>query len=341
MSNRQVIIAIDAMGGENSPYKVLKGTEIFLQKEKNTRIIFFGNKDLIDQNIKKNKLDIFNYEIIDTKDIISDEDNVNTILRSKKNSSIYKGLQFAKNNENSGFVSSGSTAAIMVLSRLHMGMIDGIDRPAICSLIPNKKNYSLMLDLGANVLVSGSNLFQFALMGFCYYSIINNKTKPRIGILNIGTENNKGLEFLQEAADLILSSFLKDYFIGFIEPNKITSGNCDIIISDGYTGNIMLKSAEGISNFITSNLKDIFSKSLINKISYKLIAKDLEILKKQINPDIYNGAILIGLNGISIKSHGNANPLAFSYALRQCHNFITNDLNKQIIKSIKNIWKLN
>ena len=120
------------------------------------------------------------------------------------------------------YVSSGSTAAIMVLSRLHMGMIDGIDRPAICSLVPNKKNYSLMLDLGANVIVSGSNLFQFALMGFSYYSIINKNTKPKIGILNIGTENNKGLEFLQEASDLILSSFLKQYFIGFIEPNKIT-----------------------------------------------------------------------------------------------------------------------
>ena len=282
-------------------------------------------------------MNIFNFEVENTKDIILDEDSVNTILRSKKNSSIYKGLEFAKNNENYGFVSSGSTAAIMVLSRLHMGMIKGIDRPAICSLVPNKKNYSLMLDLGANVIVSGSNLFQFALMGFCYYSIINKNTKPKIGILNIGTENNKGLEFLQDAADLILSSFLKEYFVGFIEPNKITSGHCDIIISDGYTGNIMLKSAEGISNFIISNLRDIYDKSLINKISYKLIEKDLKKLKDQVNPDIYNGATLIGLNGISVKSHGNANPIAFSYALKQCHNFITNKLNKKIIKSIKNI----
>ncbi len=337
MSNGQVVIAIDAMGGENSPYKVLKGAEIFLKKEKNTKIVFFGNKEIIDQDIKKNNLDIFNFEVVNTHDIISDEDSVNTILRSKKNSSIFKGLEFAKKNPNSGFVSSGSTAAIMVLSRLHMGMIEGIDRPAICSLVPNKKNYSLMLDLGANVLVSGSHLFQFALMGFCYYSIINKNKKPKIGILNIGTENNKGLEFLQEAADLIMSSFLKDFYIGFIEPNKITSGNCDIIISDGYTGNIMLKSAEGISNFITSNLKEIFNKSIKNKISYKLIEKDLKILKNQVNPDIYNGAILIGLNGISIKSHGNANPIAFSYALKQCHNFITKNLNKQIIKSIKNI----
>ena len=337
MSEGQVAIAVDAMGGENSPYKVLKGVEIFLQKEKNTKFIFFGDELLINQNIKKNNLNIFNFEIVNTEDIISDEDNVNTILRSKKNSSIYKGLEFAKKNEKSGFVSSGSTAAIMILSRLHMGMIEGIDRPAICSLVPNKKNYSLMLDLGANVLVSGSNLFQFALMGYCYYSIINKNKKPKIGILNIGTENNKGLEFLQEAADLILSSFLKEYFVGFIEPNKITSGDCDIIISDGYSGNIMLKSAEGISNFITSNLRDIFNKSLINKISYKLIEKDLRILKDQVNPDMYNGATLIGLNGISVKSHGNANPVAFSYALKQCNNFITNDLNKQIIKFIKNI----
>ncbi len=337
MSEGQVEIAIDAMGGENSPYKVLKGAEIFLQKEKNTKIIFFGDKVIIEQCIKKLNLNIFNYKVVNTEDVISDEDSVNIILRSKKNSSIYKALEFAKNNSNSGFVSSGSTAAIMILSRLHMGMIEGIDRPAICSLVPTKKNYSLMLDLGANVIVSGSNLFQFALMGFSYYSIINKNTKPKIGILNIGTENNKGLEFLQEAADLILSSFLKEYFIGFIEPNKITSGDCDIIISDGYTGNIMLKSAEGISNFITSNLKDIYNKSLINKISYKLIEKDLKKLKDQVNPDIYNGATLIGLNGISVKSHGNANPVAFSYALKQCHNFIKNDLNKKIINSVKNI----
>ncbi len=337
MSEGQVVIAIDAMGGENSPFKVLKGAEIFIQKVKNTKIIFFGDEKIINENIKVHKLNILNYEVVNTTDTISDEDSVNTILRAKKNSSIFKGLEFAKNNVNSGFISSGSTAAIMVLSRLHMGMIQGIDRPAICSLVPNKKKYSLMLDLGANVIVSGANLFQFALMGFCYYSLINKNTKPRIGILNIGTENNKGLEFLQDAADLILSSFLKEYFIGFIEPNKITSGDCDIIISDGYTGNIMLKSAEGISNFITSNLRDIFNKSLINKISYKLIEKDLKKLKDQVNPDMYNGATLIGLNGISVKSHGNANPIAFSYALKRCHNFITNDLNKQIIKSIRNI----
>ncbi len=334
---RQVTIAIDAMGGENSPYKVLKGTEIFLKKNNEVNIILFGDKDLIESELKSKKIKLNNFKIVNTIDNVQDDDKPNTILRARKSSSIYKALEYVKNTPHSGFVSAGNTAAIMILSRLLIGMIEGIDRPAICSLVPNRKNFSIMLDLGANVTVNPENLLQFALMGFSYFSIINNKDKPKIGILNIGTENNKGLEFLQEAFDLISSSFLKDYFIGFIEPNKITSGDCDIIISDGYTGNIMLKSAEGISNFITSNLRNMFSKSLINKLAYKLIEKDLIKLKNQVNPEIYNGATLIGLNGISIKSHGSASSVAFSHALNQCNNFISNNLNKKINNLIKNI----
>ena len=337
MSSRQITIAIDAMGGENSPYKVLKGTEIFIFNKTNVKIIFFGNEEVIKKVIIEEKINIQNYEIVSTADNVLDDDNASTILRSRKNSSIYKGLEYVKNNQDSGFVSAGNTAAIMILSRLQIGMIDEIDRPAICSLIPNQKSFSIMLDLGANVTVTPSNLLQFALMGFCYFSILNKNDKPKIGILNIGTENNKGLEFLQEASDLISKSFLKDYFIGFIEPNKITLGHCDIIISDGYTGNIMLKSAEGISNFITSKLKDMYQKNFINKISYKLIEKDLIKLKDQVNPEIYNGAILIGLNGVSIKSHGSASPLAFSHALNKCYDTISNKLNMQIINSIKNL----
>ncbi len=337
MSNGQVTIAIDAMGGENSPYKVLRGLEIYLNQNNKSNILIYGDKEEINRTIKNNKIKISNYEVFNTEENVKDDDSANIILRSRKNSSMYKALEYVKNNTNTGFVSAGNTAAIMILSRLHLGMIQGIDRPAICSLIPNKKNYSLMLDLGANVTVTPSNLLQFALMGFCYFSIISNKKRPTIGILNIGTENNKGLEFLQEAFELITKSFLKDYFIGFIEPNKITTGECDIIISDGYTGNIMLKSAEGISNFITSNLKNMFQKSIKNKIAYKIIEKDLARFKDQVNPDIYNGATLIGLNGISIKSHGSANALAFNYAIQRCANFISNDLNKKIINSIKNL----
>ena len=337
MSNRQLTIAIDAMGGENAPFKTLKGSEIFSIKNKDVKLLLFGNSKKILKVIEKNKLNILNFDIIDCNENVSDEDKPNTILRSRKNSSIYKGLQFVKANHDSGFVSAGNTAALMILSRLILGMIPGIDRPAICSDIPNKNSFSLMLDLGANVLVDSSHLFQFALMGYAYFSIIDPQRVPKIGIINIGTENNKGLEVLQEAHDLISNSFLKNNFVGFIEPNNITLGECDIILSDGYTGNIILKTAEGLSEFITSNLRNIFKKSFKNKIAFKILENDLKIFKDKINPEKYNGATLIGLNGISIKSHGSASPYAFSFAIKKCFDFINNDLNQKIIENFKNL----
>ena len=337
MSNRQITIAVDAMGGDGSPLKILKGTEIFQKKIDEAHIILFGQQNKIEKNIKDYNINLSNYKIVNTEDDVLDNDSTNTILRKRKDSSIYKGLEYVRSNSNSGFVSAGNTAALMILSRLLIGMIEGIDRPAICSLIPNRKKYSIMLDLGANVSVDASHLLQFAMMGFSYYSILERNDEPKIGIINIGTENNKGLEFLQEAANLISNSFLNKNFIGFIEPNKITSGDCDIMVSDGYTGNIMLKTAEGLSDFIISNLKNVFNKSLKNKISYKILENDLKKFRDNINPEIYNGAALIGLNGISVKSHGYASPFAFSFALQRCYNFIKYDLNKKIVENFKNL----
>ena len=335
MSTRQITLAIDAMGGEHSPYKNLKGAEIFSKNKPDVNLKLFGNKNIIEKTLLDNQIKINNYELIDCIENVTDEDNANTILRSRKDSSIYKALKYVKGNKDSGFVSAGNTAALMILSRLILGMIEGVDRPAICSNIPNKNSFSLMMDLGANVYVNADNLMQFALMGYAYFSIIDPKRKPKIGLINIGTENNKGLEFLQEAHNLLSNSFLKKDFLGFIEPNKITHGNCDIILSDGYTGNIILKTAEGLSDFITSNLKDVFKKSLINKLSYKFLEKDLKNFKNQIDPDEYNGATFLGINGISIKSHGSANPYAFSCAINKCYDFVLNDLNKKIINNFK------
>ena len=335
MSNRQVTVVIDAMGGEDSPYKILKGAEIFSNNHTEVSLKIFGDKNIILKTIKNHLIYLNDYDIFDCKENVLDDDNANTILRSRKNSSIFRGLTYVKENSNSGFVSAGNTAAIMILSRLILGMIQGISRPAICSNIPNKNSFSLMMDLGANVYVNAENLLQFALMGYSYFSIIDPSRKPKVGLINIGTENNKGLEFLQEAHDLISNSFLKKDFVGFIEPNKITQGSCDIILSDGYTGNIILKTAEGLSDFITSNLKNVFTKSLKNKIAYKILDKDLKVFKNQIDPDEYNGATLLGINGISVKSHGNANPYAFSCAINKCYDFILNDLNNKIIENFK------
>ena len=276
------------------------------------------------------KFKLYNYKVVNTEENIQNDDSPSVILRNRKDSSIFKGLEYIKNIKDSGFVSAGNTAAIMILSKLILGMLEGIDRPAICSIIPNPKNYSIMLDLGANVTSDAKSLFQFALMGFCYHSIFKPNVNPKVAIINIGTEQNKGKDYLQEAMNLIDNSFLKKYFIGFVEPNKITSGNCDVMVSDGYTGNIMLKTAEGMSQFITENLKNVFKKSLKNIIAYKILKNDLKIFKDQINPDKYNGATFIGVNGISIKSHGSATPYAFSCAIQRCYDFINNDINKKI-----------
>jgi len=335
MSNRQISIAIDAMGGENSPYKTLKGSEIFNTQYPNVDLIFFGEKEKIEKILIDFNINLLNYTIINCDQNVADTDNASTILRSRKESSIFKGLSFVKENKDSGFVSAGNTAALMILSRLILGMIEGVDRPAICSDIPNNKNFCLMLDLGANVSVNASNLFQFALMGYSYFSIIDPKREPKIGIINIGTENNKGLEFLQDAADLISNSFLSKNFIGFVEPNTITLGECDILLSDGYTGNIILKTAEGLSEFITSNLKEVFLKSYKNKFAFKILENDLKGFRDKINPQKYNGATLLGLNSISVKSHGNATPFAFSCALKKCYDFIENNLNQKIINNFK------
>ena len=335
MALKKITIAVDAMGGENAPYKVLKGVEIFLKNNNDVNIILLGNEDSINKVIKSRNISITNFTIINTTINVSDEDDAKTILRSREDSSIFKGLQIAKNEKFAGFVSAGNTAALMILSRMQLGMIEGIDRPAICSVIPSINDFSIMLDLGANVSVTPKSMLQFAVMGYCYHSILKPGNDPKIGIINIGTENNKGLEFLQESYDLINNSFLSKNFYGFLEPNHITSGICDIILSDGYTGNIILKTAEGMSQFITDNLKTVFYKKMLNKIAYKILEKDLKIFKDQINPDKYNGATFIGVNGISVKSHGSASPYAFSCAIDSCYNFIKNDINLRIKSEIE------
>ena len=337
MTHKNISIIVDAMGGENSPFKILKGSEIFQKNRDDVKLIYLGNKKLIEEVIEKKKIYIKNYTIIHTDNNINDDDSVSIILRNRKDSSIKKGLELSKDLKLSGFVSAGNTAAIMTLSKLTLGMIEGIDRPAICSLVPNKKNSSILLDLGANINSEAKNLFQFALMAYCYHSIIKPNTNPVISIINIGKEENKGKQHLQECMTLINNSFLKDYFIGFIEPDKMTSGISDIMITDGFTGNIILKTAEGMSNYIMKNIKELFNKSLLNKIAFKIIENDLQIIRDKINPDKYDGAMFLGVNGISIKSHGSSNSYAFSHALERCYKFIKYDINSKIRKQLIDI----
>ena len=332
MNPNHITIAIDAMGGDNSPNKVIKGCEIFLNDNKAVKLIIFGNKNSISNHFLKKYSEVIS--LVHCDEVILDNDKPSSILRSKKESSMRKAIEFIQSKNNIGFVSAGNTGAVTALSKILLGTLGNIKRPAFCSMIPTLKGFCIMLDLGANKQSNENHLLQFSIMGHAFAKI-KNVSNPKIAILNIGTEEGKGKQFFQEASILINNSFLKNNFIGYIEPDQITSGKADVIVTDGFTGNIALKTAEGLSNFIMSNIKKVFLKNVINKIAYLILKKDLVKFSNTVNPTKYNGAIVIGLNGIVVKSHGSASPEAFAQALKNCMQFVERDINKLIIEELK------
>jgi len=338
MDENQITIVVDAMGGDNSPKKTIKGCEIFLNNNKNVKLIIFGNKNSVNNNFLDKYSEIINF--VHCEEVILDNDKPSSVLRSKKESSLRKAIEFIKSKKHIGFVSAGNTGAVTVLSTIILGTLNNIKRPAFCSMIPTSKGFCIMLDLGANKESNENQLLQFSIMGHAFAKI-NNISIPKIAILNIGTEEGKGKGYLQEAYNLISKSFLKNDFIGYIEPDQITSGKADVIVTDGFTGNIALKTAEGLSKFIIGNFKKIFTKNIINNIAYLILKKDLIKFSNIVNPTKYNGAMVLGLNGIVIKSHGSATPEAFSQALKNCLEYIKKDINKLIIEELKMVHFVN
>lgn len=332
MDDIQISIAIDAMGGDNSPTKVIKGCEIFLNFNKKIKLIIFGNKNLISNNFLEKYSQMISF--VHCEETIADNDVPSSILRSKKDSSMRKAIEYIKSKKNIGFVSAGNTGAVTALSTILLGTLKNIKRPAFCSMIPTSKGFCIMLDLGANKESNENQLLQFSIMGHAFAKT-KNISNPKVAILNIGTEEGKGKEYLQEAYNLINNSFLSNDFIGYIEPDQITMGKADVIVTDGFTGNIALKTAEGLSNFIMNNFKKVFTKNLLNNIAYLILRKDLVIFSNTINPIKYNGAIVLGLNSVVVKSHGSASPEAFAQALNNCSEFVKKDINKLIIEELK------
>ena len=332
MDDIQISIAIDAMGGDNSPTKVIKGCEIFLNFNKKIKLIIFGNKNLISNNFLEKYSQMISF--VHCEETIADNDVPSSILRSKKDSSMRKAIEYIKSKKNIGFVSAGNTGAVTALSTILLGTLKNIKRPAFCSMIPTSKGFCIMLDLGANKESNENQLLQFSIMGHAFAKT-KNISNPKVAILNIGTEEGKGKEYLQEAYNLINNSFLSNDFIGYIEPDQITMGKADVIVTDGFTGNIALKTAEGLSNFIMNNFKKVFTKNLLNNIAYLILRKDLVRFSNTINPIKYNGAMVLGLNSVVVKSHGSANPEAFAQALNNCSEFVKKDINKLIIEELK------
>ena len=325
-------IAVDAMGGDGSPKKIIDGIIHHSKKNNNTFYQIFGDKDKI-QNLITNSLNKDIFEIIHTTEAVKGTDSPLEGAKRGKNTSMWLAIQSVKNKKSDIVISAGNTGALLVISKLNLKMIENIDKPALSALWPNRKGMSVVLDLGANIECSSKNLVDFSIMGSSLFKSLYPNDIAKVALLNIGSEEIKGKEVIKETYQQLNKRNKVDFeFKGYIEGNQLMNGDVNVIVADGFTGNIALKTAEGTANFIISELKKAMTGSLIGKISSLLNISNLNKFKKRLDPRLYNGAIFIGLDSPVIKSHGGTDYIGFSNSLSVCTKIVSGNL----IEKIKN-----
>ena len=327
-------IAVDAMGGDNSPKKVIDGIIHHYLKNKNIFYKIFGDEQKIISYIE-NKIDKQNYQIINTLNKVSSEDSPLEGAKRGKDTSMWLAIESVKNKDCDIVISAGNTGALLVISKLNLKMIENIDKPALSALWPNKKGMSVVLDLGANIECSSKNLFDFSIMGASLYKSLYPDKTPNVALLNIGSEELKGNEIIKETYKKLNEKKNQDFsFDGYIEGNQLMNGDVNVIVADGFTGNVALKTAEGTANFMTGELKKALGGTIIGKISSLLNFSNLKKFKKRLDPRLYNGAIFIGLDSPVVKSHGGTDYIGFSNSLDVCCRIIKGNLIDKIKRNI-------
>ena len=323
---KQVNIAIDAMGGVNSPKKIIEAIAISLKNNKENFFYLYGQHDKIKKEISKHK-NISHYcKIINANDVILDNESPLSAAKRGKESSMWKAIESQKKKESDISLSAGNTGALLVMSRLILKTIDGISKPALAGLWPNINNMNVVLDLGANIECSEKNLIDFASMGSALFKSLFKSESPKIALLNVGLEENKGNDVLKKTFSFLKEKKTKNYeFKGYIEGNHIMDGNVDVVITDGFTGNIALKTAEGTANFITKNLKES-----LNKFSILFSFNSLKKFKEKLDPRKYNGAIFLGLESPVVKSHGSTDSIGFAHSIEMCNKIVRANLIQKI-----------
>ena len=327
-------IAVDAMGGDNSPKKIIDG--ILLNSKENKDVVYniFGDKDKIELLFPKNfNKEIFN--IFDTKNKILDTDSPLSAAKKGKDTSMWMTIDSVKKNESHVAISAGNTGALFVISKLNLKMIENIEKPALSALWPNKRNFNVVLDLGANIECNDKNLVDFSIMGSSLFKSLYPNDDAVVALLNVGSEELKGNHIIKKAYQELQNIKNKNFkFNGYIEGNNIMDGEVNVIVTDGFTGNIALKTAEGTANFIIKEFKESMTSNIIGRLSSLINIKNLNKVKKKLDPRLYNGAILIGLNSPVVKSHGSTDHIGFSHSLNVCIKVVKNNLIKKIRDNI-------
>ena len=333
--NNQIIIAVDAMGGDNSPNKVIEGVSIHSKTSNDVHYKIFGDTNLIIPLIKKYNISKDTHELIHTNKIVEGSDSALSAAKKGKDTSLWLAIESLKNNKAHAIVSAGNTGALFLISKLNLKMIENIDKPALSALWPSKKGMNVVLDLGANIECSSKNLIDFSIMGSALLKALFDNKKPTVALLNIGSEEIKGNAMIKDTYQILSQKKYSLFeFGGYIEGNNIMDGKINVIVADGFTGNIALKTAEGTSNFIISELKKALSSTLIGKISSLINFNNLRNFKNKLDPRLYNGAILLGLDKPVIKSHGSTDAIGFANSLKVCEQTIKGKLIDQIKENI-------
>ena len=339
---KKISIAIDAMGGDNSPDKTLQGIKIFLDKniDKQDFIInIFGKQEILEQKLKKFKIQSNLINIINSNTVVSDEDSPMTAVKNSKNTSMWNCIQHQLEGKSDISLSAGNTGVLLVISRMILKMMNEVSKPALAGLWPSQNGMNVVLDLGANIECNDQNLVDFAELGSALYKSLFPDEKPKVSLLNVGSEEIKGTEMLKTTSKRLRELSSEDNFIyeGYIEGNNIMTGKSNVIITDGFTGNIALKTAEGTARFITKNLKKSLTENIITKMSLIFSYFSLKRFKDKLDPRKYNGAIFLGLNGPVVKSHGSTDSVGFYYSIDLCYKIIKGNLMHQIKKNLSHL----
>ena len=337
--SKKISIAIDAMGGDNSPEKTIAGIKIFLDKYKTKDdfiLNIFGKEKEIKNIVNKYKISSNQINIINSNLVVSDKEKPLTAVKNSKNTSMWDCIQHQLDGKSDISLSAGNTGVLLVISRMILKMINDVNKPALAGLWPNENGMNVVLDLGANIECNDQNLVDFAELGSALFKSLFPNEKPKVSLLNVGSEEMKGTEMLKIASERLRNLSNQDNFIyqGYIEGNNIMSGISNVIITDGFTGNVALKTAEGTAKFITDNLKKSLTENIISKISLLFSYFSLKKFKDKLDPRKYNGAIFLGLNGPVVKSHGGIDSIGFYHSIDLCYKIIKGDLMSQIRKNL-------
>ncbi len=337
---KKISIAIDAMGGDNSPNKIIEGIKFFLDenKSKNDFVInLFGKEEILKQKIEKINMASDLIKIYDSKFIVSDDEKPLTAVKNAKNTSMWNCIQHQLDGKSDISLSAGNTGVLLVISRMILKMMNEVSKPALAGLWPNQNGMNVVLDLGANIECNDQNLVDFAELGSALFKSLFPNEKPKVSLLNVGSEEMKGTETLKTASKRLRELSSEDNFIykGYIEGNNIMSGDSNVIITDGFTGNVALKTAEGTAKFITKNLKKSLTENFISRISIIFSYFSLKKFKDKLDPRKYNGAIFLGLNGPVVKSHGGIDSIGFYHSIDLCYKIIKGDLMSEIKKNLR------